>query len=191
MRSWRLLCALAVLAPARIWAAEGDLPYRTSGWYLGAGAGYSDLELEAPPVRVSGGDFAYRIFTGYRFPRGFLPFGLNLALEAAWADLGEATEDVPGSSLALSIDGLEGYLVGYFPMTRRIEFFGKAGVYVWDADFSADGLTQDKKDGTDLALGIGFAIQTGGQLGMQFELQGYDALDGALLAAASLTYQFK
>lgn len=191
MKAWRLLCTLALLAPPGVWAAEGDLPYRTSGWYLGAGAGYSDLELKAPPVSVSGGDFAYRIFTGYRFPQAFLPLGLNLALEAAWADLGEASEDAPGSKLALAIDGFEGYVVGYFPLTRRIEFFGKAGAYLWDAEFAANGATQDKKDGTDLALGIGFAYQTGGQLGLQLELQGYDVLDGALLATASLTYQFK
>ncbi len=62
---------------------------------------------------------------------------------------------------------------------------------MWDAEFAADGATQDKKDGTDLALGIGFAYQTGGQLALQLELQGYDVLDGALLATGSLIYQFK
>lgn len=191
MKTWRLLCMLAMLGPGAGWAAEGDLPYRTSGLYLGLGAGYSDLELKAPPVNVSGGDFGYKIFAGYRFPQAFLPWGINVALEAAWVDLGEATEDVPGARLSLALDGFTGYAVGYFPITRRIEFFGKAGVSAWSAEFGVDGATQDKKDATDLALGLGFAIQTGGQLGFQIELEGYDALDGALLASVSVAYQFK
>ncbi|MGI9343365.1 MAG: outer membrane beta-barrel protein [Gammaproteobacteria bacterium] len=191
MKTWRLVCLMAVLAPGVAWAAEGDLPYRTSGFYLGLGAGYSDLELKAQPVNVSGGDFGYKAFAGYRFPRAFLPWGINIALEAAWADLGEVTDDAPGARLALAVDGFVGSIVGYVPITHRFELFGKAGAYVWDAELAANGVTQDKDDGTDLALGVGIGYHTGGGLGFQAELEGYDLLDGALLASVSVTYQFK
>jgi len=190
MKTLTVLVAGALLsAPA--WAAEGDLPYRTPGPYLGVGAGYSDLELKNDPINVSGGDFGYKLFGGYRFPRAFLPWGINVGLEAAWVDLGEVTDGVPGTSLALAVDGFNGYFVGFFPLTRRIELIGKLGVYAWDAELNANGVTEAKNDGTDLAWGVGFAIQTGGQLGAQIELEGYDVLDGALLATASITYQFK
>lgn len=186
-----LLLTILFLYSITAWTAEGDLPYRTSGIYLGLGAGYSNQELEHDPVNVSGGDFGYKVFGGYRFPRAFLPWGINLGLEAAWSDLGEVTEDVPGAKLALAIDGFEGYLVGFLPLTRRVELLAKAGAVVWDADLASDGVTQAQNDGTDLALGIGFALQTGGKLGAQVELEHYGLLDGALLATVSVTYQFK
>jgi len=185
------LLAAATLLSAPAWAAEGDLPYRSPGFYFGAGAGYSDMELKNDPVNVSGGDFGYKLFGGYRFPRAFLPLGINLAVEAAWLDLGEVTADLSGTELALAVDGFEAYVVGFVPLTRRIELFGKAGVLAWDAELAADGVTEAQDDGTDLALAIGFALQTGGPLGAQIELESYDLLDGALLATASITYQFK
>lgn len=191
MKAWLRACAvLAFLAP-QAWAAEGDLPYRTSGLYLGVGAGYSQLELDQPPLEVSGGDFGYKLLAGYRLPRGFLPWGINVGLEAAWMDLGEITEDLPAGRLALESSGVTGYLVGFIPITRRIELLGKVGAYVWDAELSADGVTRDKSDGTDLAFGIGFGFNTGGQLGAQIEVESFDMLDGGLLASASITYQFK
>lgn len=183
--------AATVLLSAPGWAAEGDLPYRTSGLYLGIGVGYSDLEFDNPPLGVSGGDFAYKILGGYRFTPGFLPWGMTVALEAAWLDLGEATDDLPGAEFGLSLDGLEGNLVAYLPLTRNIDLFGKAGVMRWDAELSVNGATVDDNDGTDLTGGIGLALQTGGAFGAQLEIQGYDMLDGAMLGSLSFTYQFK
>jgi len=191
MRAWQLLCVLALMAPGASWSAEGDLPYRTAGFYVGLGGGYGDMELKQAPIDISGGDFGYKIFAGYRFPRAFLPWGINAALEVAWVDLGEVTQAEPDTELALTLDGFTGYVVGYVPITRRFEFVGKAGIIGWDGELAANGTTQDKDDGADLALGIGIGYLTGGPLGFQAELEGYDVLDGALLATVSMTYQFK
>ena len=191
MRALTVACAALLLVPTLTWAAEGDLPLRTSGFYLGLGAGYSSIELKNDPVNVSGGDFGYKAFGGYRFPRAFLPWGINVGLEAAWVNLGEATENVQGAELALAVDGFAGYFVGFIPITRHFELVGKAGVYAWDGDLALGGSTQEKDSGTDFALSIGLAYQGGGQLGFLLEVEGYDMVDGALLASASVTYQFK
>jgi hypothetical protein len=191
MKTPQLLGVLALTIPALASAAEGDLPRRTSGWYFGAGGGYSTLELQQEPLNISGGDFSYKFLGGYRFPRAFLPWGINIGFEAAWVDLGEVDEDAPGANLSLAVDGFEGYLVGWFPMSRSFELFGKAGVYAWDAQFAVNGTVEDKNDGTDIALAVGVAYQTGGQLGFQLELEGYDLFERALMATASVLYQFK
>jgi hypothetical protein len=184
-----LLMALLLSAPAR--AAEGDLPHRTPGFYVGAGIGYSDLELDNGPIQVSGGDFAYRLSAGYRFPAAFLPWGINVAAEAAWVDLGEVDDNALGSRLGLAVDGFDGAIVAYVPLKRRVEAFGRLGMMLWDAEFTADGAQRDRDDGTDLAWGVGVALQTGGQLAAQLEVQGYDVLDGALLGTVTVIYQFK
>ena len=183
--------AALVLLPICLHAAEGDLPYRTSGFYLGGSLGYSNQELKQDPVNLSGGAMGWKALGGYRFPQAFLPWGVHVGLEAAWVSLGEAEETVLGSKLTLKTRGIEGYFVGMIPLTRRLELVGKAGAISWDADLEADGVKQDSADGTDLALSIGLAYHTGDQLAAQFDIESFDLLDGAYMASLSLLYQFK
>jgi len=186
-----LAVLLLLTPPISAIAAEGDLPYRTSGFYIGGSLGYSNQELNQAPVDVSGGAFGWKALGGYRFPQGFLPWGIHVGLEAAWVSLGEAEETKLGSKLTLDTRGIEGYFVGMIPLTSKLELVGKAGAIAWDTDLKADNVKQDSADGTDLALSIGLAYHTGDQVAAQFDIESFDLLDGAYMASVSVTYQFK
>lgn len=192
MNGLRVVTAVAACLPLVAWSAQGDLPARTSGVYLGVGAGYSQVDLETSVTDIGGNDFAYKVFAGYRFPQVWLPWDISVAIDAAYVDLGEATDDQLGAQFGLELDGFDVSAVGILPVTRYLDVFGKLGVYVWDATLTVDGATTlDEDSGSDLAYGIGLAYQTGGQWGVQAEIEGYDVLDGALSGSVSFTYQFK
>jgi len=180
-----------ILIPCALWAAQGDLPLRTSGFYAGIGGGYSQADLKHGSVEVSGGDVSYKVLAGYRFPKAFLPFDMSAAIEGAYVDLGESDDQSLGSELDLAIKGFDLYAVGFLPIARRWDLFGKAGVYFWDAEFSVDGALQDDDTGTDLAFALGLSYQTDGGFGAQVEIEAFDMLDGVWAAFVSATYQFK
>ena len=187
-----LLLALFAL-PASVWAEQGDLPYRTKGFYIGAGLGVSQVEMYAGPVIVDSGDTATTIFVGYRLP--YSPRGINIALEGAYVDLGTAQDTPLDSTIDLEIDGFDLSALAYFPITRRWDIFAKAGAFIWDAQLngSAPGSSDfsDSDTGTDLGLGFGAPFNTGTALGLRLEIERLNVLDGAWVGLASGFYQFK
>lgn len=191
MNICRTLCLIFALIPLAGWAERGDLPVRTTGWYAGFGAGFSQMELSSGPVDISGSDFGYKLFGGYRFPRAFLPWGVNVALQAAYVQPGDIYDQSVGSDFNLDIDGIDLAAVGILPISRNWEFFGKAGAFLADTKVSADGIVLSNSSDTELSLGIGFAWQTGTPFGVQVELENFGVADGVWLTTVSGTYQFK
>ena len=86
--------------------AEGDLPYRTSGFYLGIGAGMANQSLDQNVVDISGTSFAWKATGGYRFPSGFMPWDSQLGLETSYVALGEVDDDVVGNNVAMQTSGI-------------------------------------------------------------------------------------
>lgn len=192
MNKLRIFAALATCCiPLVTWSAPGDLPKRTSGWYLGAGAGYGQTDVDVGVANVSASDFAYKIFAGYRLPQIWLPWDISIGLDAAYVDLGEGNDGQLGGQFGLELDGWDVSAVGFLPITSRFDVFGKLGIYVWDATLTANNTLLDEDSGSDVSYGIGLAYQTGGQWAAQVELEGYEVLDGALTGSVSVTYQFK
>jgi hypothetical protein len=174
-------------------AERGDLPYRTSGLYVGAGLGFSQIEMNAGPLTVEGGDVATKIVLGYRLP--YSPRGINIALQGEYLDLGTASDDVLGTTLELSADGFDLAAQAYFPITRRWDILVKTGAYFWDAELkdpatNGTGIS-DTDSGTDFLYGFGASFNTGSALGFHLEVEHASLLDGAWIASASGTYQFK
>jgi hypothetical protein len=186
-----LVASVAACLPLVAWSAQGDLPLRSSGWYVGAGAGYAQADLKTDITDIGGNDVAWKLFGGYRLPQVWLPWNVSAAFDAAIVNLGEVTDNQLGAEFALEIDGIDLSVTGYLPITRRLDLFGKLGMYLWDAELSTGGVTLDEDDGSDLSYGLGLAYQTGGQWGAQLEIEGYDTLDGAVMGSLSVTYQFK
>lgn len=185
-----LLVMLCVL-PSPAWAAQGDLPIRTSGAYIGLGVGTNQVDLKNEPIEVSGSDVTLRLSGGYRFTPKFLPWDTSLAIEAAYVDLGEVTDTSLDSEFRLETSGLDLLVVGYLPLTRRWDLVGKAGLFLWDATLKADGVTRDDSTGADLNFAVGFAYQTPSAWSAQVEVQVIDMFDGVWSATASAIYQFK
>jgi hypothetical protein len=193
MKRITILLLVLVALPVSVRADQGDLPFRTKGFYLGAGLGISQVEMSAGPVIIDSGDTATKMFVGYRLP--YSPRGINIALEGAYMDLGNAHDTPMDSTISLKVDGFDLSALAYFPITRRWDMFAKTGAYFWDAELNgwvpgAPGFT-DSDSGTDLALGFGAAFNTGTALGLRLEVNRLSLLDGAWVGLVSGFYQFK
>lgn len=187
----RLLPIVLLVAPGSVWAEQGDLPYRTAGLYVGIGGGFSAIEMKSGEIRVDDDDLATKLTLGYRLEKDFSRLGINLAVEGAYLDLGSIEDRSLGADLDLEADGFSLHAVAYFPITRRWDIIGKAGVYAWDAELEIEGVEIDDDSGTDLAGGFGASFNTGTALGFRVEFESFDMLDGAWAATISGTYQFK
>ncbi len=143
------------------------------GWYAGAGFGSSDDD-----VLDETGD-ALKLFAGYRFHP-------NLAVEAAFVDLGEF--DVLIFPDALEQDGLAIELVGVLPIGDKGAFFGKAGFFNWEV--GAFGVTDD---GTDETFGIGGEYRFGNNWAVRAEWERFNDVSGGDidLISASVLYSFR
>ena len=191
LRIVHILLILGLL-PASAWAEQGDAPRRTSGFFLGAGLGYNQVDLQNEQIKLSGGDVTYRVFAGYQFPRyAFMPFDSFFAIEGGYMDLGNIDDEAVGANFELDIHGFDLYMTGYLPITGRFDIFGKAGVYLWDAKVKADNQTIDDDNGSDLALGVGVEYRSGGAYSARLTLESLDMLDGAWVATLAGTWQFK
>lgn len=186
-----IVVALLSLLPGSVWAELGDLPVRTSGFYVGAGLGYTDVEANYGPAFISGSDLGYKLFGGYRLPRAFLPWGVNIALDAAYVNFGDITDQALGADLELDIDGFNFSAVGILPITGRWEIFGRIGAFVSDTEVTVNGTVQETSSDTDLSLGLGLAFQTGSAFAVLLELESFNVVEGAWLASIGGTYQFK
>lgn len=192
MKKQSCLLALMLLAVPLVTAAgPNDLPTKTSGFYLGVGAGYAKIDTDNGAISVGGEDFSYRALSGYRFAHIPLPLNIDLGLEAAYVDFGEVDEQTLGTNISVELSGIAVSGIVYLPLTRHFDVFGKAGAYFWDGKVSIDGAEAASEDGTDLSFGLGIDWQTGSSFGARLEVESLDALDGVWVTTLSATYQFK
>lgn len=123
---------------------------QNTGFHLGLGFGKSDTKdacdgAAAFGVMCDDSDTANKLFAGYRLNR-------NLALEAGYADLGRVRFSGPGGSIDFESSGVEIMGVGIAPLGPRFWLYAKAGIFFWDLDVSAVGLSES---GTELTYGLG------------------------------------
>jgi len=121
----------------------------TSGTVL-ADAPYN-VPYREPAVAVSdpeGTDFTFKVFAGARF-------GTYFGVEAGYINMGEPSDayafEIPAIfstatglqvrpfqerqiDVETKLDGFQGYLVGFLPLSETIEVFGKVGLLAWNQD---------------------------------------------------------
>lgn len=110
-------------------------------WYIGGSAGKSDVEVSS-----FDDDFGLKFFGGYNFNN-------YVSVEAAAINLGEF--DRKNSIDVVDVFGVEASVVGRIPI-GRFAIFGKAGIFVWDADASVGNVVFASDDGADPTYGFGF-----------------------------------
>jgi opacity protein-like surface antigen len=187
---WRHLL-VAPLACSSL-AAASFLPAVAAAepnWYLGASVGQSRIDATtgeidkaflvddgfvATNTKLDKTDSGWKGSLGYRFNR-------FLALEAGYADLGEATfsttiVDVPPGSTGLpstpfpikataTADGAVLSAVLHLPLGDYVSVFAKAGAFRWQAEFteriSGTGITRvhRSEEQTDPAYGVGADVK--------------------------------
>lgn len=180
----------AAAGSAALWLfALGIAPAaaQDTGFYVGAGVGQAttDLcdDLGIGGVNCDDTDTGMKIFGGYKF-------NPNFGIEAGLVDLGEVSITGPGGTATIEVDGFQFAAVGVYPINPKFSMFGKLGLYMWDASFSAPGFSESD-DGTDLTFGVGVAWNFMRNLSLRGEWERFDLDDvDADLLSASIVFTF-
>ncbi len=115
---------LTALATALGFGAAGSA-LAANGLYVGAGAGQASYDV-CGELRGLGAtscddeDTGWKVFGGYDFSE-------NLAVEAAWVDLGEVSASAAGGAATVEVDGIVVDLKGTLPLNEAFGIFGKVG----------------------------------------------------------------
>jgi len=104
-----------------------------AAWYVGGSTGGAYYEDLCDSVSGEAGatcddsDYGYKIFGGARI-------NPNLAFEASYMDMGEATASTNVSHRTLGVTGLNFSVLGIMPLSKSFELFAKAGWMLWEAE---------------------------------------------------------
>ncbi len=190
MSTRRFPRALAGMALAGFASAIAAAEPRDRGWSIEANV----LEAE------SSGEHALYLFDSRepgRSVRGSYAFSRHFALQAGYYDLGEhvalgcrvlvcpAVFPPVQPDQPVDIAGVSLAAVGTWPVTDRLELFGKLGVLGWDADFQTSGVEESDR-GALASVGVGIWVSPKWRLDVQYEHVDFD-LESAGIGA---TYRF-
>jgi hypothetical protein len=163
MRLKRLAMAILVLGACTMTAH--------AGLYLGASVGDASINDEDSGFSFDGSDTGGKAFAGFTILKFF-------GIEASYVDLGSIESEIsPGSDLTVDTTGWDVYAVGILPLGKHFEIFGKAGIFVWDAESSLTGGGGSDEDGNDPAYGAGVAFVFGGHFAVRAEYERFDISD--------------
>jgi len=192
-RNFKLAMALSAISLAAVPAAFAQQQEEVSGFYLGAGAGQFNAQiddvdqLDNTVDNWDEDDTAYKVFGGYRLNR-FLAFELD------YINLGKPSGDVvPGFNVDSSVDGFAPYVVGTLPLGPYFELYGRAGYYFYDATTAMtdtlDNRVEFDEESEDFVYGAGIGANIGEKFNLRFEyekydIQGLDDADALWLTAA-------
>lgn len=163
---------LSALAMALGFGTTGSA-LAANGLYVGAGVGQASYDvcgaLGTGLTSCDDEDTGWKVFGGYDFNE-------NLAIEAAWVDLGEVSASGAGGTATVEVDGIAVDLKATLPLNEAFGIFGKVGFISWDAE--GGGLASGADDdGNDLAYGIGAEYMFSSQFGIRGEWERFDVDD--------------
>lgn len=158
----RTLIAIAMLA-----ASVGFSAAQAQG-YVGASVGQSELKEDCTGgVTCDYKDTGFKVFGGYML----MP---NFGIEAAYVDLGKATETAPGISAQIESSGFGLWAKGVLPIDS-FALFAKAGFAYLDTEVSGSisglGSASVSESNTNFAWGVGGAYHFTKNLGLRVEYE--------------------
>ena len=170
MRNLSVYISLALLVTAL--TVTGNV---NAAWYVGGSYGGTIFEDVCDSVSGQAGATcddtsynSYKIFGGARVSP-------NLAFEASYMDMGEATASTSLSHRTLGVTGLNFSVLGIMPLSKSFELFGKAGWMLWEAESkltNAAGTSSTVTvDDSDINFGFGgnFIVNENFTLRAEFE----------------------
>src|SRR5690349_17073012 len=177
-RKFKLAAALAAFSLAAVPAAFAQQQEEVSGFYVGAGVGQFNAQIDdVDQVDNTVDDWdeddtAYKVFAGYRMNR-FLAFELD------YINLGEPSGSVvPGRNVDAAVDGFAPFVVGTLPLGPYFEVYGRAGYYFYDAtrgvEDTLDNRVEFDEESEDFVYGAGIGANLGEKLNLRFEYEKYD-----------------
>lgn len=156
--------------------------------YLGAGMGRSSVDSSEDGISFDDTDTGWKFFGGYAFNE-------NIAVEGAWVDIGDFTDNVSVPALgvnkmSLDIDGFAVSGVGSLPVGDSAAVFGKLGIWSWNADGKVVGVSADDS-GTDVMFGVGGSYSFTDAISVRAEWERFKAdSDDADLLSVSGVFNF-
>ncbi len=153
------------------------------GLYVGGSLGYTSLEDEDGVFSYEDNPVGYKIIGGYKFTN-------FLAVEGAYANLGEASDSIAGlGEVDTEFSGFSATALGIIPLTV-FDVFGKLGYYSGDLEVSALGVTGDDSD-TGVTAGAGVMFNLIPTLSFRGDIDWYDTeLDSLWSANIGVTFSF-
>lgn len=194
--------SLALLALAAGTATAQDEP-DTSGFYIGAGFGQFDVEIddlegvEDVIGNLDTDDSAWKLAFGWRFN----PF---IAIEADYVDLGNPNGnfDASGSSgdYELELSGFAGYAIGTLPL-GIFELSAKVGYYFHDVNVQVDlenvgpgdgDVFESDDSGEAFVYGVGAGVTLFQRLNakIEYELMEIDEVEDAYVLWLTAAWRF-
>jgi OOP family OmpA-OmpF porin len=175
---------LLALGTAPAFAAED------SGWYLGAGVGRFNVQIDNPgDVTDTIGSFdsddtTLKVFGGYRFN----PY---VALELDYLDLGNPEDTIDSRRVNADVNGFAPYIVGTLPV-GPVELFAKAGYLFYDVKIDVDDATVTDDNTQDFVYGGGIGVTLFDKLNTRLEYEVIDigAVDDANALWLSAAWRF-
>ncbi len=147
-RQWT---APALIAAALIPALAAANP----GLYVTGSIGSASLDEDFDGFSVSDDVEAFRILGGWQLTDA-------LGIEAGYQNFGDFEETVDlGGTLARTVLTADGWTLGGtlgMPVGQSVSLFGRAGVFVWDADVRVDGVRAAVDDDSNPYFGGGAKV---------------------------------
>lgn len=201
------LLSLPGLAAGQTWSSDA-LPWHAGErWYIGGGLGIavgdqdeeaveSGLESEGVQATIDELEterLGFRLFGGYRY-------STHVGFELGYVNLGtaETQVEVPGGTslhdfadhMPYSGRGFEASVVGYWPLTERLELHGRAGLWHWWDELETDEESR-QLHGNNGHWTVGGRYRMGERWAAQAEMGQY-VLDeqSVMMYTADLVYYF-
>ena len=177
-----LAVLLAITATSQAYAAG----------YFGLGLGQSFVDIEAPgDASVDEKDTSFKIFGG-------VTFNPHLKLEFAYADLGEASAEIPvflftipvSNIISLKTTAISAAVIGQANVSDNFGFYGKLGIARWDSEVNDEyralvtatpqSISVSSSDsGFSPTFGFGIDVKVSSNISLRAEWERYtDVADG-------------
>lgn len=162
--------------------------------YIGANAGTTEIggeakDIDGATIDYSANEVGFKFATGYRATQ-------YLAFETGYINFGRFSDTIGSANVSLNPYALGLWAVGTMPLFERFELFARAGWAFWEAAIKTreGGISRsDRRDGSDLAYGVGAGVRLGESMALRLEWDVVDIedTDGASLISLGAYYQFR
>ena len=174
----RLFCiAIAALLLAANLANAGDKIA------VGVSAARADVDVKDVGIDVNG------VATGWRF-FGLYKFSDRFGLEAGLSSFDRPDDPTLPSTLEVEAYSIDLFAVGTFPVSEKLDLFGKAGFVRFNTEVEEDELTEFSTQSTDLALGFGGEYELNSRFAIRGEYQWTDSQNAGAQNTLSLSGLF-
>ena len=168
---WGALLAPALLIGTAAQAAD-------NGFYLGAGIGQSNVDVDLGPANIDGDDTGYKAIVGFR-PLDFL------AIEVNYIDFGSMEDN----GVKVDGDAIAAFALGMLPV-GPVDLYAKAGFSDTDASV-ATGPFRFDEGRTDFAYGAGVQIRFLSLAArLEYEVFDVEDVDDLNMITLGVTYTF-